>query len=242
MTNNQNYFDEFDRLAQERRIRGTHRKPTRFGRWFFGILVLAVIAVVAGILIGNWVSAENSDSKTVSVRHQETKQKPDTDKDTDKNTDENGKAEKSGRNSDADGEKSADGEVAHAGDMDKNSDGEKEADAAQSAQQQADRQKEEQDRQIKAARGTVNVRILNGTKVKGLAADKAKALTGLGYRNVRADNYRFASPAESTVYYRDPSKEAVAKEIAEKLNIRVVTLNAGAVSAGTDVVAVVRSR
>lgn len=66
------------------------------------------------------------------------------------------------------------------------------------------------------------VAVLNGTSVGGLATQATQALVTSGFTGATAGNYSSPQPAVSAVYYRDPSLQATAAEVAEVLGIAPV--------------------
>ncbi|QWW20747.1 LytR C-terminal domain-containing protein [Schaalia sp. 19OD2882] len=63
------------------------------------------------------------------------------------------------------------------------------------------------------------ISVLNGTGRQGLAAENAHKLTDGGFTAVRAANDDGWQAETSTVYYRDASLEATAKQVASLLGI-----------------------
>ncbi|PFG37363.1 LytR cell envelope-related transcriptional attenuator [Flavimobilis soli] len=70
---------------------------------------------------------------------------------------------------------------------------------------------------------SVTVRVLNATRIQGLAAGAVNDVKALGYTDVSGDNYRGNPVSSSQVWYKSPEHAAAAREIAEKLGISAVS-------------------
>lgn len=89
---------------------------------------------------------------------------------------------------------------------------------------------------------TVEVRVLNGSGISGLAASKEEILNGEGFANTIADNYGGGStPSQSTVYYAKEDDAATAEKVASTLGISEIVLAPESVSGGEGIVVVLRS-
>lgn len=89
---------------------------------------------------------------------------------------------------------------------------------------------------------SVEVRVLNGSGISGLAAKKETALKDAGFTDTVADNYNGGSvPSQSTIYYAEEKDEATAQKVASTLGISQVELSPQYVSGGQGIVVVLRS-
>lgn len=89
---------------------------------------------------------------------------------------------------------------------------------------------------------SLQIFVLNGSGISGLAASKAEILNGEGFANTVADNYAGgADPAESTVYYANEDDAATAEKVGSALGISQVELSPEYVSDGTSIVVVLRA-
>jgi len=69
---------------------------------------------------------------------------------------------------------------------------------------------------------SITVRVLNATRIQGLAAGAVADVKALGYSDVSGDNYRGAAVSGSQVWYQSAEHAAAAQEIADKLGITAV--------------------
>lgn len=89
---------------------------------------------------------------------------------------------------------------------------------------------------------SVEVRVLNGSRVNGLAAIKEETLKSAGFTNTLADNYGGGStPSRSTVFYANTTDAATAEKVASTLGITEVILSPQSVSGEQGIVVVLRS-
>ncbi|SEE92908.1 LytR C-terminal domain-containing protein [Ruania alba] len=82
----------------------------------------------------------------------------------------------------------------------------------------------------------LNVWVLNGAGVVGLAGETAGILGDAGWSNVVADDYGFNQPTDSTIYYRDAEMAEEAEAIGEEVGISTVVEDASAAPNGIYVV------
>ena len=94
----------------------------------------------------------------------------------------------------------------------------------------------------KAVDTSLEIFVLNGSGISGLAASQAETLNGEGFTNTVADNYAGGDdPVESTVYYANEGDAATAEKVGSVLGISKVELAPEYVSGGQGIVVVLRS-
>ncbi|GAA4414680.1 LytR C-terminal domain-containing protein [Georgenia halophila] len=72
------------------------------------------------------------------------------------------------------------------------------------------------------------ITVLNGAGVAGLAGETAQQLNAEGFTDTVAEDYGFAQPAVTTLYYENPELQATAEEVASILGISNVVESAEA--------------
>ncbi|MFY9263210.1 MAG: LytR C-terminal domain-containing protein [Actinomycetaceae bacterium] len=85
----------------------------------------------------------------------------------------------------------------------------------------------------------VDIRVLNGTRRQGWAADNAATLEAVGYTNVDADNYTSASPTSTTIYYNGADYAHEAQMIGNALGISNI-VDGSDISLSASIVVVLR--
>lgn len=203
--------DEFDRLAQERQTLGAHRKPTRVSPWLVALVAVLLIAPLAGWGVGKWISSDSSARETVA-----SVVTPEKDKQTEQGKDK--QTEQNSSTPDKAGQAPAEP---------------KKEEAPPAPPTPAEPEKP-------ALNKNVNVRVLNGKGISGLAAEVQGQLKEAGYANVTADNYKGGNtPTTTTIYYKNADMKAMAEDIAQHLGRGTVAEGDG-VSMSADIVVVLR--
>ena len=186
--------DEFDRLADTRTIRGTHRRKESNLKWWLALVAVVILAPTAGWAISTYIgSSEEKPAPTASAKPP----------------------------SGAPGGASS---TAGPGDESGSSGGNKPSESGKtsgSPSTDASATPSGQESSTSADSGTGRpVLVLNGSKKPGLAATGKQKLEKAGYTKVSANNYSGGSPAVSTVFYAKASDAQTAKQVAAALGIR----------------------
>ena len=214
--------DEFDRLALNRTVVG-HREPESNRIWWLAVLAIVVLAPVAGWAFVHLGGADSTAENKWPTQSATPQQLP--------SPDATGKAEDEAEDGDTKDE-------AAAGDA-----------AADKASEPSEKESEEATPSPSASQTpssgadkATEVRLLNGSRVNGLAATKQQALAGAGFTNVVAGNYAGgAAPQTSTIYYATEADEATAKEVGSSLGISNIQFSPQSVVGGKGIVVVLRS-
>ncbi len=89
---------------------------------------------------------------------------------------------------------------------------------------------------------TTPVRVLNGARVSGLAAEVAGQLEGAGFTAVTPDNASGSLPAQSTVFIASEDLRTTADLVASTVNVPTITVDAARAGSGISVVLVTDPR
>ena len=186
--------DEFDRLADTRTIRGTHRRKESNLKWWLALVAVVILAPTAGWAISTYIgSSEEKPVPTASAKPPSgapSGASPTAGPSGDPSSSGGNKPSESGKTS---GSPSTDASATPSG----------------------------QESSTSADSGTGRpVLVLNGSKKPGLAATGKQKLEKAGYTKVSANNYSGGSPAVSTVFYAKASDAQAAKQVAAALGIR----------------------
>lgn len=186
--------DEFDRLADTRTIRGTHRRKESNLKWWLALVAVVILAPTAGWAISTYIgSSEEKPAPTASAKPP------------------------SGAPGGASSTAGPGGESGSSG-------GNKPSESGKtrgSPSTDASATPSGQESSTSADSGTGRpVLVLNGSKKPGLAATGKQKLEKAGYTKVSANNYSGGSPAVSTVFYAKASDAQTAKQVAAALGIR----------------------
>jgi hypothetical protein len=194
---------------------GLHRgKPSAAARTMPYIIVLVVAVLCAllawGLLSGNLQALFGGNSKPVVTASQV---RDEVKKKTSSSTSSTKKKATTTKKEAADSSKSTDSS-ASSDSQSSNADKSADASSAQSTQQ------------AQVNHGT-QVYVFNALPTTvatrdGFAARQAQVLTNAGYTNVQANTLTSGLPSANTVWYRDASDEATARDIASKLGISSV--------------------
>ena len=186
--------DEFDRLADTRTIRGTHRRKESNLKWWLALVAVVILAPTAGWAISNYIgSSEEKPAPTASAKPP------------------------SGAPGGASSTAGPGGESGSSGGNKPSESGK----TSGSPSTDASATPSGQESSTSADSGTGRpVLVLNGSKKPGLAATGKQKLEKAGYTKVSANNYSGGSPAVSTVFYAKASDAQTAKQVAAALGIR----------------------
>ena len=180
MAENRYPQDEFDRLAAQRTVRGTHRRKESTLKWWIALAVILVLAPVAGWAIVQFSSSGGSPSKkpSQSPTASQSSQSPST--------------------------------------------------TPSSPTPQASLNRP--------------VLVLNGAGIRGVAAEKQKALAAKGFTSVSVSDYNLRSPRVSTVFFPKESDRQTAVEVAKSLGISEQSVQLSPAATGGDrIVAVLKN-
>lgn len=89
---------------------------------------------------------------------------------------------------------------------------------------------------------TTSVRVLNGARVSGLAADVAGQLTSAGFTTVTPDNATGSLPTQSTVFIASEDLRATADLVASTVGVPTVVVDAAQAGSAISVVLVTDPR
>jgi hypothetical protein len=89
---------------------------------------------------------------------------------------------------------------------------------------------------------TTSVRVLNGARVSGLAAEVAGQLTSAGFTTVTPDNATGSLPAQSTVFIASEDLRATADLVASTVGVPTVVVDAARAGSAISVVLVTDPR
>ena len=194
MADNEYPADEFDRLADTRTIRGTHRRKESNLKWWLALVAVVILAPTAGWAISNYIgSSEEKPAPTASAKPP------------------------SGAPGGASSTAGPGGESGSSGGNKPSESGK----TSGSPSTDASATPSGQESSTSADSGTGRpVLVLNGSKKPGLAATGKQKLEKAGYTKVSANNYSGGSPAVSTVFYAKASDAQTAKQVAAALGIR----------------------
>ena len=186
--------DEFDRLADTRTIRGTHRRKESNLKWWLALVAVVIRAPTAGWAISTYIgSSEEKPAPTASAKPP------------------------SGAPGGASSTAGPGGESGSSGGNKPSESGK----TSGSPSTDASATPSGQESSTSADSGTGRpVLVLNGPKKPGLAATGKQKLEKAGYTKVSANNYSGGSPAVSTVFYAKASDAQTAKQVAAALGIR----------------------
>ena len=186
--------DEFDRLADTRTIRGTHRRKESNLKWWLALVAVVILAPTAGWAISTYIgSSEEKPAPTASAKPP------------------------SGAPGGASSTAGPGGESGSSGGNKPSESGK----TSGSPSTDASATPSGQESSTSADSGTGRpVLVLNGSKKPGLAATGKQKLEKAGYTKVSANNYSGGSPAVSTVFYAKASDAQAAKQVAAALGIR----------------------
>lgn len=186
--------DEFDRLADTRTIRGTHRRKESNLKWWLALVAVVILAPTAGWAISTYIgSSEEKPAPTASAKPP------------------------SGAPGGASSTAGPGGESGSSGGNKPSESGK----TSGSPSTDASATPSGQESSTSADSGTGRpVLVLNGSKKPGLAATGKQKLEKAGYTKVSANNYSGGSPAVSTVFYAKASDAQTAKQVAAALGIR----------------------
>ena len=186
--------DEFDRLADTRTIRGTHRRKESNLKWWLALVAVVILAPTAGWAISTYIgSSEEKPAPTASAKPP------------------------SGAPGGASSTAGPGGESGSSGGNKPSESGK----TSGSPSTDAFATPSGQESSTSADSGTGRpVLVLNGSKKPGLAATGKQKLEKAGYTKVSANNYSGGSPAVSTVFYAKASDAQAAKQVAAALGIR----------------------
>ena len=186
--------DEFDRLADARTIRGTHRRKESNLKWWLALVAVVILAPTAGWAISTYIgSSEEKPAPTASAKPP------------------------SGAPGGASSTAGPGGESGSSGGNKPSESGK----TSGSPSTDASATPSGQESSTSADSGTGRpVLVLNGSKKPGLAATGKQKLEKAGYTKVSANNYSGGSPAVSTVFYAKASDAQTAKQVAAALGIR----------------------
>ena len=187
--------DEFDRLADARTIRGTHRRKESNLKWWLALVAVVILAPTAGWAISNYIgSSEEKPAPTASA-----KEAP------------------SGAPSGASPTAGPSGDPSSSGGNKPSESGKPSGNPSTDASATPSGQESSTSADAGAGRPVL---VLNGSKKPGLAATGKQKLEKAGYTKVSANNYSGGSPAVSTVFYAKASDAQAAKQVAAALGIR----------------------
>ncbi|XCB29361.1 LytR C-terminal domain-containing protein [Arcanobacterium hippocoleae] len=232
MADIQNHYetDEFDELAKQRQTYGAHRVRRKKYGWLIAVILIAVLAPVAGVLAGEWLSHSEVAQETISQaqKGKSDRVKSDT-ADKEQNT-----AGDTGTDQKADSKAAV------------NSEDTEDSKTAAGAQSEKEKEKTVPSPEPKPAPEPVialntPLSVLNATNISGLAREKTQLLRNAGFTKVSASNYTGPGIQRSTVYYGDAALADTAKKVAASLGIAAAVENANMVRAGT-IVVVLKSR
>ena len=194
MADNEYPADEFDRLADARTIRGTHRRKESNLKWWLALVAVVILAPTAGWAISTYIgSSEEKPAPTASAKPP------------------------SGAPGGASSTAGPGGESGSSGGNKPSESGK----TSGSPSTDASATPSGQESSTSADSGTGRpVLVLNGSKKPGLAATGKQKLEKAGYTKVSANNYSGGSPAVSTVFYAKASDAQTAKQVAAALGIR----------------------
>ena len=194
MADNEYPADEFDRLADNRTIRGTHRRKESNLKWWLALVAVVILAPTAGWAISTYIgSSEEKPAPTASAKPP------------------------SGAPGGASSTAGPGGESGSSGGNKPSESGK----TSGSPSTDASATPSGQESSTSADSGTGRpVLVLNGSKKPGLAATGKQKLEKAGYTKVSANNYSGGSPAVSTVFYAKASDAQTAKQVAAALGIR----------------------
>mgnify|MGYP001695459672 FL=1 len=194
MADNEYPADEFDRLADTRTIRGTHRRKESNLKWWLALVAVVILAPTAGWAISTYIgSSEEKPAPTASAKPP------------------------SGAPGGASSTAGPGGESGSSGGNKPSESGK----TSGSPSTDASATPSGQESSTSADSGTGRpVLVLNGSKKPGLAATGKQKLEKAGYTKVSANNYSGGSPAVSTVFYAKASDAQTAKQVAAALGIR----------------------
>lgn len=204
MAENRYPQDEFDRLAAQRTVRGTHRRKESTLKWWIALAVILVLAPVAGWAIVQFSSSGGSPSKPTAAHpsSQQTSQVK-----TSKSEDPSKKPSQSPT-------------------------------ASQSSQSPSTTPSSP------TPQASLNrpVLVLNGAGIRGIAAEKQKALAAKGFTSVSVSDYNLRSPRVSTVFFPKESDRQTAVEVAKSLGISEQSVQLSPAATGGDrIVAVLKN-
>ena len=187
--------DEFDRLADTRTIRGTHRRKESNLKWWLALVAVVILAPTAGWAISTYIgSSEEKPAPTASA-----KEAP------------------SGAPSGASPTAGSGGDPSSSGGDKPSESGKPSGNPSTDASATPSAQESSTSADAGAGRPVL---VLNGSKKPGLAATGKQKLEKAGYTKVSANNYSGGSPAVSTVFYAKASDAQTAKQVAAALGIR----------------------
>lgn len=207
-------IDEFDELASERTMRGAHCEHRRSRKWLIALISVILLAPLAGVGIGFLIS-----SARTGMQQSQTSVSDEADSAT---------AESSDTSADAD-----------TGNTDASTSGGVTADAKDTESQS--KQSATNSQAASPVDYTVNIQVLNGSNISGLAALRRDALKEAGFTNVIVDNYLYSKPTVNTVYYDSSATKPAAEAVASALGISSLVEDSLAVPMQNTVIVVLRS-
>ena len=193
--------DEFDRLAAQRTVRGTHRRKESTLKWWIALAVILVLAPVAGWAIVQFSSSGGSPSKPTAAHpsSQQTSQVKTS----------------------------------------KSEDPSKKPSQSPTASQSPSTTPSSPTPQASLNRPVL---VLNGAGIRGVAAEKQKALAAKGFTSVSVSDYNLRSPRVSTVFFPKESDRQTAVEVAKSLGISEQSVQLSPAATGGDrIVAVLKN-
>lgn len=203
--------DEFDSLGADRVPQGVHREPTpKWRQWLPYLLVLILVPLLTFGVVRYFAGSTDSAPEP-TVQESATP------------TDDAAEQDDAATEEPEEGE-SADGAEANS-----------EAAAGESEEENPDSQEngEEEDEELDYS---TRVLVLNGARVQGMAGQVSTALSQDGWLRTQADNYQYAAPTVTTLYYTSEDYASEAREVAQRLGIDSLVEDAGAASDGIVIV------
>ena len=218
MADNEYPADEFDRLADARTIRGTHRRKEANFKWWLALVAIIILAPTAGWAIATF--ANSSDD-------------PGTDASSKAAPPSSGAAPSKGANggSGSSGEPSGSSKGPESKDSGKTSE-------SPSTDASSATPSDKESSSASSGKGRP-VLVLNGSRKNGLAASSKQKLEKVGYTKVSSNNYSGGSPKASTVFYPKASDEQTAKQVASALGIKAGNVMLAPKATGGDQIVVV---
>lgn len=201
-----------------------HREPESNRSWWLAALAILVLAPVLGWAFVHFGGADSTVDKWPS---QSATAQQSSAADADKDAKDKAESEDEAKDDSA-----ADAENKDAEDSEPSQEKSEEASPSPSPTES----------ETPAADKATEIRVLNGSRVNGLATAKQQALAGAGFTNVIPGNYSGgASPQASTIYYATEADEATAKEVGSSLGISNIQLSPQSVVGGKGIVVVLRA-
>ncbi|MBP3222898.1 MAG: LytR C-terminal domain-containing protein [Actinomycetaceae bacterium] len=203
--------DEFDRLAEERKVRGAHRVPESSKPWWLALIAVVIIVPVLAYYATTFFTSDTPQASSPAATSASASA-------TTEKSDNNTKKEKNNTN--------ADNSATQENNNNSNND--------------SNEEKKDNSSSSSTDYASIRVAVYNGTKKSGLAQEKADRLKEIGFVNQEVGNYAGgSSPRSTTVYYKDSSLKEAADKIASTLGISQVTESSSAATEG--IVVVLRS-